>query len=84
MNATQLKAFRKRHGLRQPAMARKLGIADRTYWGYENGSPIPFPVQLACAAIELGIDNYQGQPLACVGVDWATSESRSIYFPQKA
>lgn len=80
MTKDQIKVWRLRHGMSQREAAEALGICLSTYSNYETGwqrgvhctkrAPIPKPVELACAALELGITDYLGQPitLAVAGV----------------
>ncbi len=62
----QFKAWRKLLKLTQAEAAVKLGISSRSVELYESGVragnevEIPRPVELACAALAAGIDNYAG------------------------
>ena len=54
MTPADLKAAREKLGLSQAALAKRLGIAWRTYSNYERGTArIPGPVELAMRALEL-------------------------------
>lgn len=56
MTAEDLKAWRKRLGFRsQGKAAAVLGCSKRAYFNYENGREIPRYIELACAAVALGI-----------------------------
>lgn len=56
MTAAELRAFRLRLGLTQPALAEALGVSRSRIADYESGGPraqaIPRVVELACAAIK--------------------------------
>ena len=56
MTAAELRAFRHRLGLTQPALAEALGVSRSRIADYESGGPraqaIPRVVELACEAIE--------------------------------
>lgn len=61
MTPASLKAWRKRLGLSQQEAADTLGLSIRAVQNYESGlREIPKPVALACAAIALGIREYEG------------------------
>lgn len=64
MTPASLKAWRKHLGLSQKAAAWALGVSHRQYCYYESGVfRVPLTVELACAAVALGIRQYAG-PLA--------------------
>jgi transcriptional regulator with XRE-family HTH domain len=65
MTPTDLRDWRKRLHLTQARAAEVLGIAKRTYEQYESGKradggscAIPRYIDLACAAVALGITRY--------------------------
>lgn len=68
MTPAQFKTWRKRHGLSQTAAATALGVSLSTVRLYEKGSrwedgrPVVIPkhVRLACAALALGLKDYEG------------------------
>lgn len=68
MTPDQFKAWRKHLNLSQPAAANVLGISPASVYNYEKGERsedgrpvvIPKTVELACAAVALGIMYYQG------------------------
>lgn len=67
MTPTQLKAWRKHLGYSQQAAAYLLGISVSSVKIYERGkrwdgrsAEIPLTVELACAALALGITHYSG------------------------
>ncbi len=53
MTAAALKQIRAQWGLTQQSMADLLGVALRTYQGYENGRPIPRHIDRLIACIKL-------------------------------
>jgi len=64
MTGDQLKAWRKRLTLNQNDAAAELGVSRRSIQGWETeGREIPRSVELACAALELGLRDYHGEPL---------------------
>jgi hypothetical protein len=69
MTAEQFKAWREHMGFMRPAAARALGISVGSVELYERGRRrddetrevvIPKTVELACAALALGIKSYEG------------------------
>ncbi len=52
MTATALKQIRVQWGLTQAEMADLLGVALRTYQGYESGRPIPRHVDRLMACLK--------------------------------
>jgi len=68
MTSEQFKAWRKHMGFSQVAAGEALGVSKSTIEMYDSGfrkadkTPIdiPKPVELACAAIALGIRSYDG------------------------
>ena len=68
MTPEQFRAWRKREGLSQTAAATALGVSMTTVRLYEKGERwedgrpvvIPKSVRLACAAISLGMKDYDG------------------------
>ena len=68
MTNTEFKAWRKHMGFSMAEAARMLGISTGSIELYERGARrednrpviIPKPVELACAALALGIKNYNG------------------------
>ena len=61
MTPAALKAWRKHLRLSQQAAADALGRSRAMYQRYETGQdPIPLMMELACAAIALGIRSYDG------------------------
>lgn len=63
MTPDQLRAWRKRLGLKQREAAEALGVHRNTYMHWEQGSPrIPKTAELACAALALGITEFPIQP----------------------
>jgi transcriptional regulator with XRE-family HTH domain len=69
MNADSFKAWRKSLGLKQKDAAEKLGLKKRVIQYYEKGHrdgkdiEIPKTVELACLALALGFEDYDGLPL---------------------
>ncbi len=69
MNADSFKTWRKSLGLKQKDAAEKLGLKKRVIQYYEKGHrdgkdiEIPKTVELACLALALGFESYDGQPL---------------------
>lgn len=64
MDGKQLKAFREMMGLKQEELADLLGYTRRQYQKLEQGEiEIRGAVRLACAALALGIYEYDG-PMA--------------------
>lgn len=68
MTSAQFKAWRKHMGLTIIGAARTLGVSRGSVELYERGArrednrpvAIPKPIELACAAIALGIRHYDG------------------------
>lgn len=61
MTPKQLIHWRKGRGLSQEAAADLLGLGRRQWSNYEHGNaPIPKAIELACAAVTLGISEYTG------------------------
>jgi transcriptional regulator with XRE-family HTH domain len=59
MTREQLKSMRKRLRLSQRALGERLGMTRTSIARYEYGHiPIPRTVELACAAIALGLSEY--------------------------
>lgn len=64
MNSKQFRVWRRRLDLNQAEAGRRLGLSSRTIQLYEAGAwPVPRAVALACAALELGLSAYDGEPL---------------------
>jgi transcriptional regulator with XRE-family HTH domain len=64
MTGDQMRAWRKRLDLHQAEAAARLGLSSRSIQLYEAGEqPVPRSVALACAALELGLEAYDGEPL---------------------
>lgn len=74
MDCNQLRKWREHQGLKVSEAAALLDIAENTYNNYERGFrymaggahqdvPVPKSVELACAAISLGIREYKGGAL---------------------
>lgn len=56
MTSEELKSWRKRLGFTsQERAAEAIGCSLRSVCNYENGTPIPKYIALACAAVEKGI-----------------------------
>jgi transcriptional regulator with XRE-family HTH domain len=73
MSPAEFRAWRKAHGLKQKEAAEKLGLKKRMIQYYETGSRgakkvvIPKTVELACYALSVGVEAFDG----------ATSNGRS-------
>lgn len=82
MNADQFRAWRKSLGLKQKDAADKLGLKKRIVQYYEKGDrdgrevAIPKSVELACFALALGIDAYDGRTMPR-GADFAHEHGTS-------
>lgn len=69
MNPETFKTWRKTLGLKQKDAADKLGLKKRVIQYYEKGHrdgkkvEIPKSVELACMALSLGYEEYDGRPL---------------------
>lgn len=64
MDSEQFKAFREAQKLTQTELANALGISRESVTKYERGvNPVPKPVELACAALKLGVESYDGGAL---------------------
>lgn len=69
MDPKTFRAWRKSLGLKQKDAADKLGLKKRVIQYYEKGArdgksvEIPKAVELACFALALGCDGYDGRPL---------------------
>jgi transcriptional regulator with XRE-family HTH domain len=70
MDSTAFKAWRKSLGLRQKEAAEMLGLKKRMIQYYETGRRgskkvvIPKTVELACYALSLGVEAFDGAPPA--------------------
>ncbi|GGD93006.1 hypothetical protein GCM10011390_09680 [Aureimonas endophytica] len=68
MEAKAFRAWRKEMGLKQRDAAEKLGLKKRVIQYYEKGDrdgravEIPKAVELACLALALGFESYDGAP----------------------
>jgi transcriptional regulator with XRE-family HTH domain len=68
MTPRQFKAWRKGLGLKQKEAAEKLGLKKRVIQYYEHGKrdgqkvEVPKSVELACYALTVGIDAFDGKP----------------------
>lgn len=61
MTASSFRAWREHMGVTKAQAGRWLGTSERTIHNYEAGfSPVPHAVSLACAALSLGIRDYNG------------------------
>jgi DNA-binding XRE family transcriptional regulator len=70
MTPDQFRAWRKRIGKNQQDAGALIGISKESVGNYEAGrrrdggeAPIPKTVELACAAVELGMTEYDGGPI---------------------
>ena len=67
MKAKELKAWRKRLGLKQREAALLLGVKKRVFQYYEGGMRgdrkvrIPKAIELACYALDRGVTGYDGE-----------------------
>ena len=75
MTPEQFKAWRKHRGETQAEAAKALGISKGSVELYESGQRrqadarsvvIPLTVELACAALSLGVTSYDGRALTKV------------------
>ena len=70
MQPEDFRGWRKTLGWKQKDAAEKLGLKKRVIQYYEkgdrDGKPVEIPksVELACLALALGFDAYDGQPVA--------------------
>jgi transcriptional regulator with XRE-family HTH domain len=68
MTPHQFKAWRKALGLKQKEAAEKLGLKKRVIQYYEHGKrdgnkiDIPKTVELACYALTVGVEDFDGKP----------------------
>jgi transcriptional regulator with XRE-family HTH domain len=66
MTPHELKAWRKALGLKQKEAAEQLGLKKRVIQYYERGHrdgkkiEVPKTVELACYALSVGVDKYDG------------------------
>jgi transcriptional regulator with XRE-family HTH domain len=66
MSPDEFRAWRKSHGLKQKEAAEKLGLKKRMIQYYETGSRggkkvvIPKTVELACYALSMGVEAFDG------------------------
>jgi transcriptional regulator with XRE-family HTH domain len=69
MDSERFRAWRKARGLKQKDAAEKLGLKKRVIQYYEKGDrdgrpvEIPKSVELACLALSLGHESYDGRSL---------------------
>ena len=69
MSPSEFKAWRKGMGLKQKEAAEKLGLKKRMVQYYEKGRrggkdvEVPKAIRLACYALSVGIDDYDGTAL---------------------
>ncbi|WP_246333099.1 helix-turn-helix domain-containing protein [Aureimonas mangrovi] len=69
MNSARFREWRKAYGLKQKDAADKLGLKKRVIQYYEKGDrdgkavEIPKSVELACLALALGHEGYDGGPV---------------------
>lgn len=62
MTSQQMKDWRARMGFTNRADAAKaIGCSLRSIYNYENGTPIPKYIALACAAVEAGFSSREDQ-----------------------
>ncbi|MGO4172496.1 helix-turn-helix domain-containing protein [Bosea sp. TAF32] len=82
MNSDQLKAWRSANKLSQGDLASKLNISRDAVSNYERGvQPVPKTVELATAALSIGIEEFDGSPIRLdqfkvmsnYGVEWIES-----------
>lgn len=77
MDSESFKDWRRSLGLKQKDAAEKLGLKKRVIQYYEKGDrdgkrvDIPKTVELACLALALGFESYDGRPLPRTGGDVA-------------
>lgn len=70
MDSDEFKSWRKSLGLKQKEAAEKLGLKKRMIQYYETGRRgskkvvIPKTVELACFALSVGVDAFDGTPSA--------------------
>lgn len=61
MTPERFRAWRDHLGLTRREAARRLGLDERTLYNYEHGgAAIPVAVELAAAAIAIGVRSYDG------------------------
>ena len=61
MTPAALRTWRKHLGLSQKAAAEAIGKSRAMYQRYEMGmDPVPLTMELACAAVALGVRRYAG------------------------
>jgi DNA-binding transcriptional regulator YiaG len=62
MTASELEAWRVRHGLSKAGAARMLGISLRQVFNYLDGRPISKTVALLCWAVDKEMQNFEDLP----------------------
>jgi len=69
MDSERFRQWRRSLGLKQKDAADRLGLKKRVIQYYEKGDrdgkrvEIPKSVELACLALSLGVEHYDGRPL---------------------
>ncbi len=69
MDSDSFRQWRRSLGWKQKDAADRLGLKKRVIQYYEKGDrdgkrvEIPRPVELACLALSLGVERYDGRPL---------------------
>ncbi len=77
MNSDRFREWRRSLGLKQKDAADKLGLKKRVIQYYEKGDrdgkrvEIPKTVELACLALSLGVETYDGRAIPRSYAEWA-------------
>ena len=77
MDSDRFREWRRALGLKQKDAADKLGLKKRVIQYYEKGDrdgkrvEIPKTVELACLALSLGVETYDGRAIPRSYAEWA-------------
>nr|WP_078707900.1 helix-turn-helix transcriptional regulator [Consotaella salsifontis] len=83
MKPEEFRAWRRSLGLKQKDAAERLGLKKRVIQYYEKGHrdgkrvDVPRTVELACLALSLGCERYDGRPLPRSASDLPTLQASS-------
>lgn len=61
MSGQQLRWFRRRRGMSQTTFGKQLGVSRHVIAKFEELESLPKHLELACAALALGVEEYSGE-----------------------